>query len=178
MSTNMSNISPLGATAQQPAATLPPGYVAPPSSSSSNAGTLNSVNANTFLQLLVSELQNQNPNNPANPSQFLTQTATFEEVQQLTSLQTSMTNLVTAQQNTSATSLLGMQVTGADSAGKSVSGTVDGVELTSGGPVLSVNGSKVSYSSVTEVSQPPTGTSSTGTSSTSSISSTGTSSTS
>ena len=161
----MSNISPLGATTQQPTATLPPGYVAPPSSSNSNAGTLNSVNANTFLQLLVSELQNQNPNNPANPSQFLTQTATFEEVQQLTSLQTSMTSLVTAQQNTSATSLLGMQVTGADSAGKSVSGTVNGVELTSGGPVLSVNGSKVSYSSVTEVSQPTT--SSAGTSSTS-----------
>lgn len=158
----MSDISSTGSTTtQQPTATLPAGDTASASNSGSDVGSLNSVNASTFLQLLVSELQNQNPDNPADPTQFLTQTADFEEVEELSSLQTSMSSMVTAQQNSSAASMLGMEVTGADSTGQSVSGVVSAVELTSNGPVLSVNGSKVSYSDVTEVSEPTSGTSAT-----------------
>lgn len=152
----MSDISSTGSTTDQPTATLPAGDTASASSSGSDVGTLNSVNASTFLQLLVSELQNQNPDDPADPTEFLTQTADFEEVEELSSLQTSVTSMVTAQQNASATSMLGMEVTGADSGGQSVSGLVTGVELTSSGPVLSVSGSTVSYADVTEVSQPTT----------------------
>ena len=157
----MSDISPT-TSSTGPTATLPAGDTASASNADSSASlsSLNGVNASTFLQLLVSELQNQNPDDPSDPTEFLTQTADFEEVEELSNLQTSMTNVVTAQQNSSATSMLGMQVTGTSDEGESVSGTVTGVQLTSNGPVLEVGSSSIPYSSLSEVSQP----SSTGTS--------------
>ena len=78
----------------------------------------NGVNADTFLQLLVAQLQYQNPDNPVDSTQFLSQTASFEEVQELGSLQTSLSSLVTSQQAGAATSMLGQQVTGTDQSGK------------------------------------------------------------
>lgn len=142
---------------KQPTATLPPGYTpAPTSSSSAGQGGLNGINANTFLQLLVAQLQYQNPSSPVDSTQFLSQTASFEEVQQLTSLQTSMASLVSAQQASTATSMLGAQVVGTDSSGKPVSGLVSGVQLTSSGPILSVGNSTLALSSVTSVSTPTT----------------------
>ena len=78
---------------------------------------LNGVNADTFLKLLVAQLQYQNPDNPVDSTQFLSQTADFEEVQELGSLQTSMASLVSSQQAGAATSMLGQQVTGTDQVG-------------------------------------------------------------
>jgi flagellar basal-body rod modification protein FlgD len=149
----MSDISASTPATAQPVATLPPGYT-PPKSTSSNSTSLNGVNANTFLQLLVAELQNQNPSNPTDPSQFLSQTAQFEEVQELNTVQTAVANLVTAQQSAAATSMLGMQVSGSDSAGNPVSGVVTGVQLTSDGPLLTVGDASLPYSSVTSVTVP------------------------
>jgi flagellar basal-body rod modification protein FlgD len=187
----MSDISGTTAVSHQPTAVLPKGDTA--SSTSATSSTTdglgsNSVNADTFLQLLVAQLQYQNPDNPVDSTQFLSQTASFEEVQELGSLQTSMSSLVSAQQAGAATSMLGQQVTGTDQTGNPVTGVVSGIQLTSSGPLLSVGSSTVPFSSVTSVTTPDSagvtgtqdasaaGTSSTGTSSTG-TSSTGTSST-
>ena len=146
-----------------PTATLPPGYTAPTSAASSNnQGGLNGVNAQTFLQLLVAQLQYQDPTKPVDSTQFLSQTAAFEEVQELSSLESSVSNLVSAQQSGAATALLGSNVTGTDANGNPVSGTVTGVQLTPGGPKLTVGNSTIAYSSVTSVTlgtSSPTGTS-------------------
>jgi flagellar basal-body rod modification protein FlgD len=140
---------------QQPVATLPPGSTASSGSSSTSQSTdLNGVNADTFLQLLVAQLKYQNPDNPTDPTQFLSQTAEFEEVEQLENLQTSLSSLVSAQQAGAATSMLGAQVTGTDTAGNPVTGIVSGVQLTSDGPLLSVGNASVAYSSVTSVTAP------------------------
>jgi flagellar basal-body rod modification protein FlgD len=164
---DVSSINPAAAQAQTgPTATLPPGDTATASSQNSNIASLNGVNADTFLQLLVSELQNQDPDNPTDPTQFLTQTAEFEEVEELNAVQTSVTGLVSAQQSSSATSMLGTQVTGSNSAGTAVSGIVTGVQLTSNGPVLTVGSNLVPYSSVTSVALPGESSSGAGTAAT------------
>lgn len=150
----MSDISAAMPATQQPTAVLPAGDTATAPSPGANNNALNGANPDTFLQLLVAELRNQNPSNPTDPTQFLTQTAQFEQVQELNALQTSIAGLVSAQQTSSATSMLGMQVTGQDSSGKPVTGVVSGYQLGAQGPLLSVGNGTVALSSVTSVAVP------------------------
>lgn len=141
------------------AATLPPGYATPtlgtPGAAATPAGGLNGVNAQTFLQLLVAQLQYQDPSNPTDPTQFLSQTAQFQEVEQLQTLQTSLTAMQSSLAAASASGMLGQQVTATGADGTSqISGVVTSVNLSSAGPVLTVGGTQVPLSSVTSVAKP------------------------
>ncbi|MGC1460532.1 MAG: FlgD immunoglobulin-like domain containing protein [Steroidobacteraceae bacterium] len=64
------------------------------------------INETDFLQLISTQLQNQNPLQPTDPSQFLGQLEGLSEVSSLQSMQSAMS----AQQATSASSLLGQSV--------------------------------------------------------------------
>ncbi|MGB3222078.1 MAG: flagellar hook assembly protein FlgD [Desulforhopalus sp.] len=52
-----------------------------------------------FLMLLVAQLQNQDPLNPSDPTEFTAQLAQFSSLEQLFSLNESMENLVTSNAN-------------------------------------------------------------------------------
>lgn len=52
-----------------------------------------------FLSLLVAQLQNQDPLNPDNPTEFTAQLAQFSSLEQLFTLNESMNNLVTSNAN-------------------------------------------------------------------------------
>src|SRR5580692_4821808 len=74
-------------------------------SSGNSAGTsINGVPANMqiseagFLQLISTQLQNQDPLNPTDPSQFLAQVEGLSEVSSLQSLQTSIAGLTSGLQ--------------------------------------------------------------------------------
>lgn len=85
----------------------------------------------TFLQLLVAQLKNQDPDNPTDPTAFMT------EIAQLTSVE-SQTSLNSQEQAVAADSMLGKDVTGTTSSG-SVTGTVTSVLLSgSGNPQIEV----------------------------------------
>jgi flagellar basal-body rod modification protein FlgD len=75
MSTTLTPISGLTAAASAAAGT--------PAPSASNS-TGNLTNENTFLQLLVAQLKNQDPENPADGTQFVTQLAQFTTLQETT----------------------------------------------------------------------------------------------
>ncbi len=64
------------------------------------------INETGFLQLISTQLQNQNPLQPTDPSQFLGQLEGLSEVSSLQSMQSAMSS----QQATSASSLLGQSV--------------------------------------------------------------------
>jgi flagellar hook assembly protein FlgD len=55
-----------------------------------------SVEKNEFLKLLVTQLQNQDPLNPMNSDQFVTQLATFNSLEQLMSINQAVTKLADA----------------------------------------------------------------------------------
>jgi flagellar basal-body rod modification protein FlgD len=114
----------------------------------------NTVDKDTFLKLLVAQLKYQDPSKPADPSQFISQTAQFSEVEKLTDLSTQLTALVGAQQATGATSMIGRRITAAGSDGKDVTGIVSGMKITTAGPVLKVGNSELDYASVKEVDTP------------------------
>lgn len=56
------------------------------SSSTKGSSTDQLANESTFLQLLVAQLQNQDPMNPADSTTFLTQLAQFSQVEQLVAI--------------------------------------------------------------------------------------------
>jgi flagellar basal-body rod modification protein FlgD len=134
----MSPISPLSPT---PAQTATP--------RSTGADSL--ADPNTFLKLLVAELKYQNPMNPADPNQYLAQTAQFTMVQKINDLDTQMTSMLASSQQAAAAALIGRQIVGNTATGAPVTGIVSGLQMASGGPLLVVNGKTVPMGNVTSV---------------------------
>ena len=104
-------------------------------SSSSSSGTDNTLNYNDFLQLLVAQLKNQNPTNPADPSQFVSQLASFSQVEQQVNTNSKLDALLTQTQLSEAGSVIGKTATSADG---TVSGLIKSVQLTSSGAVATL----------------------------------------
>ena len=67
----------------QTAAASQAGTAAPPSSTQTPAAAADPLaNEQTFLKLLVSQLENQDPESPQDPMQFVTQLAQFTQLEQ------------------------------------------------------------------------------------------------
>src|SRR5271167_4732391 len=84
------------------ATTNPAGTVA----SALNDNTEIASNFTTFLQLLTTQLQNQDPLDPLDTNQFTQQLVEFAEVEQQVNMNTNMQTLISMQQTTVATSAL------------------------------------------------------------------------
>ena len=105
-------------------------------SNSSNSSALSSALNLTpadFLQLITTQLKDQNPLQPTDPTQFLSQLEQMSQVSSMQSMQTSLSGLQTSLQSTqmaNGTSMLGQTVLAPsttamlDSSGGSVSGAV------------------------------------------------------
>lgn len=120
------------------------------SSTSSQAG-ISGLSQNDFLQLLVAQMQNQDPTNPVSSDQFMQEMASFTEVTDLSQLQTLTQSLLTNQVATQGLDLLGRQITAETSSGTQVTGTVTELSMVQGQPMLTVNGTQLSVSQVISV---------------------------
>src|SRR6202012_5053061 len=110
--------------------TIDPSSAAEKQSAANTSSTSNSVlDPQAFLQLLVAQLQYQDPTNPVDPSTFMNQTAMLSQVQTMNSMSTTLSSLVSAEQSQQATSMLGQQVTYTDANGVSATGLVSSVAL-------------------------------------------------
>ena len=114
------------------------------------------ITENQFLQMLMAELQNQNPMNPnsSDPMSFVTELAQFTQVEQETDTAQSTATIASGQNSASAIALLGHTVNYTDpTSGATDTGTVQSVEISSSGPTLTINGTAgISASAVDEVS--------------------------
>ena len=100
-----------------------------PSGSSSGAAASATVGYNQFLQLLVAELSHQDPTSPADPTQYMSQLASFSSVEQQVQTNSTLDALLAAQ----AGGLVGRTVTSADG---STSGVVASIQISVGGGVV------------------------------------------
>lgn len=120
--------------------------------SNSSASTLST---NEFLNLMMDQLQNQDPLSPSssNPTQYLTELAQMTSVEQQTNTAKNTQAAAQAQSVSQAIGLIGDSVTYIDqSNGSKVTGTVASVQITSSGPTLTVGGSSgIALSSLTNV---------------------------
>ena len=123
----------------------------------SSAGVIKSDNPGTssdkdlFLSLLVAQMRYQDPMNPADSSAFLTQTATFTQVEKLQQVADQTAALLSSQNAFGASSLVGRTISWADSSGSPASGQVSGVSFGADGPVLDVDGTEVPLGAVLSV---------------------------
>lgn len=101
-------------------------------SSAANSGSSSaaSMNYNTFLQLLIAQMKNQDPTSPMDPTQQVAQLATFSQVEQSLKMNRNLESLIQAQGLGQASTLLGKTVTSSD--GK-VSGVITEVQIKSDG---------------------------------------------
>ncbi|MCH5268020.1 MAG: hypothetical protein J1E62_06725 [Lachnospiraceae bacterium] len=101
-----------------------------------------------FLQLLVTQMKYQDPLEPADNTEYVSQLAQFSELEQMQNLNSTTTN-------TSAFTLVGRQVRIAVDSGvngvSEVQGTVDYVTIQNGKAYVSVEGTLYSYDDVIEV---------------------------
>jgi flagellar basal-body rod modification protein FlgD len=99
------------------------------SASSSDAGAA-SLNYDAFLQLLIAQMQNQDPTDPMDASEQISQLATFSQVEQTIKTNTNLESLIAQSSLSNASNYIGKTITSAD--GKT-SGVVASVEVTSDG---------------------------------------------
>jgi len=123
------------------------------------ASTVNEVASqelgrDAFLQLLVIELQNQDPLEPVQNSEMVAQLAQFSALEQMENLNGSfemLTGNVDQLNFISAQGLLGKYIEGINDSGEVVTGTVSSVYLDGSIVVLNVDGEIVSMSGVLSI---------------------------
>lgn len=103
-------------------------------SGSSSTGTttgndLRNVDLNQFLTLLVTEMQNQDPLNPMDNSQLLTQISQIREIGSTNQLTETLSSLATGQGLTMASGLIGKTVSALGDDAKEITGVVDKVSV-------------------------------------------------
>jgi flagellar basal-body rod modification protein FlgD len=117
---------------------------------SASAGVSGDLNEGDFLDLMMDQLKNQNPLNPADPTQYMSELASFSSLDEEMQIQESSSESASNQAASSALSMLGQNVSYTDSDGVASSGTVTSVDFTSSGPTLTIGGeSGISLSEIT-----------------------------
>ncbi len=108
-------------------------------SSSSNAAAKASVDYNSFLKLLVTQMQNQDPTQPMDATQYVSQLATFSNVEQAVQMNSKLETLIANTSLTQAEGWIGRTLTNADG---SISGVVKSVTIQSNGMLAELEDGK------------------------------------
>ena len=104
-----------------------------------------------FLQLLVAQLRYQDPMNPTDSSQFLSQNAQFTALEKMQDVADQTAALLNSQIAFGSASLVGKSVSWLDDAGTAATGTVSGVTFTADGPRLEVDGNQVTLAQIQSI---------------------------
>jgi flagellar basal-body rod modification protein FlgD len=105
-----------------------------------------------FVKMMITQLQNQDPLEPAKNQELLAQMSQIGQLQSSTALQESLQGMVLQNQIGSASALIGKTVHGLDSADDPVTGLVNSVKVGSDGVSLELdNGKTLLLSRVTQI---------------------------
>ena len=113
-------------------------------STDSLAGSQNVLDQKDFLQLLVTQMQNQNPLSPQSDTQMAAEMAQFTSLQQTSAMSSSLSMM-------QANSLVGSTVDLQIDSQTATSGVVQGVVMQNGTPEILVNGAPYTLSQVVAV---------------------------
>jgi flagellar basal-body rod modification protein FlgD len=104
----------------------------------------NTVDYNTFLQLLIAEMKNQDPTNPTDTSQYMSQFAQLSSVEQAMQTNTKLDALLSSSALSQADGLIGRTANFTDSSGTTVSGKIASVSINSDGSIATLeDGTKI-----------------------------------
>lgn len=122
----------------------------------------NTLTQNDFLNLLVAQMQYQDPTNPVSDTDFASQMAQFSSLTAINNLSTSMGQFSQFSQMSAGAGLIGATVTtsATDSSGNLINGQVTAVTANNSTVSVVVNGQAVPLSDITGIAPTQAGTSS------------------
>ncbi len=109
------------------------------------------MDKDTFLKLMVAQLKYQDPLSPADPQQFLAQTAQFTSVEKLEHIATQTSEQTWAMALNTAGSLVGKDITFLRMDGTTGTGVVTSATTDPDGIVLNVAGEEVPLGAITRI---------------------------
>ena len=110
-----------------------------------------SLSREDFMKILLAEMIHQDPMNPVDNQEFLSQLAQLQTLEATNQLTEGIEKLVAMQQLSSAGALIGKTVSGQGAGGVEVSGQVERIIMRGGDISLSVNGTELALSNVQEM---------------------------
>jgi flagellar basal-body rod modification protein FlgD len=121
----------------------------------SSANALSSLSSDEFLQIIFTELSNQDPLSPNDTSATLDQLSTLMAIESDTQMVESLSQLVGQNELTAASSLIGSLVVGTSLDNRQVADLVISVSMTQDGPVLNLfDGSRMFFNDIIEIVGP------------------------
>jgi flagellar basal-body rod modification protein FlgD len=135
------------------ASTLPTATTS--TTSSTSAGGWASLQPSDFIQMMVTQLQNQDPTQPTSNEEILQQISQIGQLQSADTLQTDLSAMVLQDSISSAGNLIGKSVSGIDNTGNTSSGLVNSVQVANGSVSLQLDsGKSMLLSNVQNIAQP------------------------
>lgn len=123
--------------------TIPPtsGTSGTQNTASNNSTDSSTLNYDDFLQLMVAQLRNQDPLNPTDSTEYMSQIAQFSSVEQGINTNSKLDQLLVNSNISQASTMVGLTLTSADG---SISGIVTSVRIdSSGSTAILSNGKEV-----------------------------------
>jgi len=134
-----------------------------PTGTTSSTSSKKSLTANDFIQMMITQLQNQDPTEPTKSSDLLAQMSQIGSLQSSTELQSSLKTITLQNSLSSAGAMIGKTVTGKDENGADMKGIVTGVKVVDGSLSLNLDsGQSMAMANVLSITQ-AAGTGTTGT---------------
>ncbi len=126
---------------------------APATKASPSVDRPDQMGKDVFMKLLVAQMRYQDPGNPVDSSQMMSQTATFSQVEKLEQLVNQNASMLVLQESATAGALVGRTATYTDTTGASKTGLVSSVKLASKSSeaVAVIDGVSVPVGRLTEI---------------------------
>ncbi len=105
----------------------------------------------TFLQLLIAQVQNQNPLDPVSDTEFIAQLAQFNTLSGIQQLNTTFSQMLRLQQLTDGSQLIGRTVNYTDATGQPATGRVAQVVANGSDIFLDLGGPRITLDQVSAV---------------------------
>jgi len=115
-----------------------------------------SMNPSDFINMMITQLQNQDPMQPTDSNALLQQMSAIGQMQASSDMQTTLQSLTLQNQIGAASSLIGKSVTGQDANGNVLVGLVNSVQVTQSGVTLQLDsGKSLDLSKLTAIAPAP-----------------------
>ena len=121
------------------------------SSVTGSTGFSSALGQDQFLKLLVAQMKSQSPLDPTTNTEFLGQLAQFSTLSGIETLNHNFSDLMSLQDITQGSSLIGKNVSYTNSSNQTASGAVSGVAMSNGTLQLQVAGTNVPLANVLAV---------------------------
>jgi len=121
------------------------------SSSSAAASAFSGMGGDQFMQLLMAEMENQDPLDPVQDKDFMAQITQINSLMEMDKVSTNMQTLTLSNQMIQAAGLIGKEVSYANADGTTKSGVVSGVTYQGSSISVTVGDTQVDLSDITGV---------------------------